>query len=252
MMELQDILQDLQYLKNGRFPREALTEAIARQDEITPELLAILHRDKDRIDEIYADQECYMAFQYAMFLLAQFREKRGYPVIVEFVSTPGRLIMEIAGGLITEYLGRILASVSCGDVSLIKTLVENPDANEYVRHAALEALLSLFINDLLSREDLVAYFRSLFREKLERRHSLVWDGLVAASRNIYPEELYDDIRQAYEQQFVDKWYIPFDCIEDALTDGKEATLEFHLRTDPHYHLVTDVVKEMEGWYCFQK
>ena len=62
-----------------------------------------------------------MAHIYAMFLLAQFREKRAYPLIVDFFSAPGDIAAEATGDVVTEYLSRILASVCGGDVSLQAT-----------------------------------------------------------------------------------------------------------------------------------
>jgi hypothetical protein len=41
------------------------------------------------------------------------------------------------GDIVTEDLNSILASVCHGDLGLIKQLIEDPEANEYVRSAAI-------------------------------------------------------------------------------------------------------------------
>ena len=43
-----------------------------------------------------------MAHIYAMYLLAQFREPRAYPLIVEFFSIPGDIALDTTGDVATE------------------------------------------------------------------------------------------------------------------------------------------------------
>ena len=87
-MEIREILRELGTY-TGKFPREALRAAIERCEEITPELLRILERAASRVDALVAEPE-YMAYLYAMYLLAQFRETRAHALIVQFFSTPGK------------------------------------------------------------------------------------------------------------------------------------------------------------------
>ena len=62
--------------------------------------------------------ESYIRHVYAMYLLAQFREAAAYPLLVDFVATPGEIVMELAGDVVTEDLGRMLASLSHGNPGL--------------------------------------------------------------------------------------------------------------------------------------
>ena len=100
-MDIQEIIGVLEY-ETGPIAREALEEAIARQDEVTPELLRIL--EEARIDMEGLLEDRYMGHMYAPYLLAQFREKRAYPLIIDFFSVPGDLPTEVAGDLVTEDL----------------------------------------------------------------------------------------------------------------------------------------------------
>lgn len=59
----------------GKFARAAVEAAVARREEITPELLRILEGAEDRAAKLDAEGD-YMAHLYAMFLLAQ-------PVLLE-------------------------------------------------------------------------------------------------------------------------------------------------------------------------
>ena len=121
-----------------------IQEAIAQKEKIVPEFLKILENAEKNIHQI-EEQPNYMAHIYAMFLLAQFRKKRAYPLIIDLFSHPGDTSDNIAGDFICEDLPRVLASVCHGDTIPIKQLIENRDADEYVRDAGLRALLILVL-----------------------------------------------------------------------------------------------------------
>src|SRR6516225_12357920 len=106
---------------NGRFARSAVEAAVARREEITPELLRILQETVDRAAQLDAEGD-YMAHLYAMFLLAQFRETRAYPRVVRFASLPGDLLDSLCGDFITADLDQVLASVCGGELEGIQSL----------------------------------------------------------------------------------------------------------------------------------
>jgi preprotein translocase subunit SecA len=153
--------------------------------------------------------------------------------------------------LVTEYLGRILASVSCGDISLLKSLIENENVNDYVQYAALESLTTLVACGEQPREEIMAYYQYLFREKLAREYSHVWDGLVMTSTDLYPQEVFEDIKRAYEDNLVDTdYFIKFAEAQEVLNLGQEKALE-KLRNNRRYWLIDDTINELEGWAYFQ-
>jgi hypothetical protein len=246
-MTIDDILKTLEAGVND-LPREALREAMAQQEAITSDLLRVLaDAAKDPEPLIYDDGQS-MLLLYALYLLAQFREKQAYPFIVELCSTSGDILEDVLGDVITEDLGRILASVCWGDITLIQSLVENPEIDEYVRGAAMCALTVLVGVGELSRDALMSYFQELFRT-LPRDSDHIWDVLVSSSLDIYPEEVMDEIRQAFAEDLVDTLYVDLEFVEYILDRGKEQVLE-DLRTQSR--LITDVVAEMEPWATYDR
>src|SRR6202035_1947935 len=103
-MEITEILRQFERA-TGRFARTAVEAAVARREEITPELLCILEDAVDRAVELDAEGD-YMAHLYAMFLLAQFRETRAYPLVVRLALLPGDLQYSFCGDFITSDLGQ--------------------------------------------------------------------------------------------------------------------------------------------------
>lgn len=175
-MNVPDILSQLDR-SDGRFPHDAIRESIACREEIVPALLGVLDEvDRDPLPFTGEDR---MVHIFAMYLLAQFRETRAYPVLVRIVSVPGESVHDLAGRVITEDLGAILASVSNGDPGGMKSLVENRHADEYVRVAALNGLLTLVACGLRDRDEVMAYFDRLFGI-LEPDPPMVWNGLATA------------------------------------------------------------------------
>ena len=247
-MELQEILRKLEF-NTGAFPREAIVEAIARKDQIIPALLDIVE-DAQRDIQKGSDKKGFMAHIYAMFLLAYFREKRSYPLIVDFFSIPGEPALDVTGDVVTEYLGRILASVCHGDSNLIENLVENEEANEFVRDAALRGLAALVACEVTTREEVMGYFKTLFHGKLERTPSYVWTGLVICCTDLYPEEVLEDIHQAFKDGLVAKRSIGYETVTRQMMLEKTKVLR-NLKQNRHYHLMGNTVDEMGWWHCFK-
>lgn len=246
-MSVEEILDELRYYGDGTFPRTALERAVAKKEAITPELLKILEDAAQDVEGLPVD---YMAHLYAMFLLAQFREERAYPLLVDFFSTPGEVVMDLCGEIVTEDLGRILASVSGGDPGPMKSLVENEEANEFVRSAALDGLVSLVVCGEMSRQEVMDYLHQLFQMDIPREEDIVWSSLVNVAMDLYPEgEVYEDIKQAYADDMINTSLVDLDDVNWALSRGKEERLE-ETQEHPHYQLVEDVISEMEWWASF--
>ena len=247
-METTTILEQLEN-RSLELPRAALEEAGARKEEIVPELLRILEDTIERADELAPDGK-YMAHFYAMYLLAQFREPRAYPLVARFGRLPSDTLEDLAGDFIADDFGRVLASVCGGDVSEIESLIENERVDEWIRGSCLNALNALVAVGQKSREDVVVYFRELFEGKLERNGSPVWDALVNCSADLWPLELMVEIERAYREGLVDTRAVRVDDVRDALTEGKDRMLA-RLTENGRRALVENAAEEMEGWDCFQ-
>jgi hypothetical protein len=246
-MEIDQILREFER-PTGRFARAAVEAAVERREEITPELLRILEETTQRAAELVGEED-YMAHLYAMYLLAQFRETRAYPLVVRFASLPGDLLDSLCGDFIAEGLENVLASVCGGELGGIQSLIENEDIDQWVRGSAVSSLATLAASGQKSREDVLSYYACLFRGKLVRELSYVWCALVSNSSDLYPAELLGDIERAYEEGLVDASFICFEDVQRTLALGKDQALA-RLADSPHRRLVEDAAAEMERWACF--
>ena len=252
-MEVAAIMEALKENRDRKLPREALKQAIAQQDEITPLLLAEFTPAPEKAAEIDANPD-YFRHLYALYLLAQFRETKAYPIIIDFISVPGDVVMDIMGDLVTEDLGCILASVCGGDLSPIKQLIENSELNEYVRGAGFKALITLAIEGELSRKSVLEYFEELWpklQEAKEEEDDFISHSLLMSILDLCPNEsLTSLLRTAYAADQVDPQWSDIDDLEDQLEIGVENSIE-DLGTRRYYRFVTDTVASMDWWACFK-
>jgi hypothetical protein len=229
------------------FPEAAVRAAMAQREAMTPLLLECLQATADDPHRV-AQTDGAMLHMYAMYLLAQFRERAAYPMLVKLFSTPGEVCFDVAGDLVTEDLDRILAAVCGEDVDPIKGMIENRAVNEYVRGACLRALVRLVARRELERASVVAYFRSLFNGTLERETDFLWTSLVVVCCDLYPEELLPDIERAFDAGLVDTIFVGRDDVARVMSEGKEQALRVADRKGP----IEDTLSEMRWWACFRE
>lgn len=242
-MQIETILTELSYPKNI-CPKEALLAAMEQREKITPALLKVLETTLENFLQV---KEEYMGHIYAAYLLAQFREAKAFKYIIEIASLPNSWPEYIFGDFITESLCRIMASTYNGDISLLKRLIEDAHANRWSRGAAINSLLGLIACDRISRKEVIDYFRYLLNGGLSKYDTDGRSYLVGAACNLYPEEIYKEIKNAFDNNQIDVDFIDIPWIEEIMQLGKELVLTRYLYEDPHMRLITNVVTEMEEW-----
>lgn len=235
----------------GYFPEDAVELAIARKDEVTPGLLDILDRCRKN-PEAFQKDGSGLAHLYAMYLLAQFRETRAFPILVDILRLPKGTVDDLLGDTITEGLARILASLCGGDIDPIKRLIEDPTVDEWVRGAALYSISELYFQNLLDRQPVVEYFRHLLTGGLEQEYNNTWDVLASCMYDMHPGELLDEIRPAYESGYVDPGYVGLDEMESAARKSVDAVMDRSREEKYSAGLIDNVSEEMKWWACFKR
>ena len=243
------VLATIQDNTDYTFPRQELAYLIAHPEESTPVLLQLLEDIIENFDAYYANDD-FVGHFYAFYLLAQFRETRACPLITQFFMQYGDRAEAMCGDFVTEDLDRVLASVFDGDLTFIKQLIETTTINIWVRGAAINSLTILAVQGILSDEVVVAYFRELFADKLERDNVEAWDTLVVEAVRVYPEALQEEVRQAFDNDLVDEFMIELSTLDEELAVPQE-TRRSRLHQNNRYTLITDTIAELEWWAAFQ-
>lgn len=248
-MTVAETLDQLSYGYHGRFPRKAFLAAVEQREAITPGLLSILEHAIANPEEVAQDRD-YMGPLCAMYLLAEFREPRAYPLLIRFFRLDHDLVDAVVGDLITEALDRILASVCAGDIGPMQAMVEDATLNEFTRSAALSGLAVLVVQDVIPRDEVVAYFRELWQGRLEREHSFVWSQLACLSADLGAAELLPEIERAYAAGLCDPFVAGLDELRRDLADDYAIALPA-LKRKRSYRFISDAVNELGSWACFQ-
>lgn len=247
-MQVEEILAQLE-INTKSFPRLALEAAIEQREAITPILLSTLDKLSDNLEQLLEREE-YILHIHALYILAQFREPLAYPIIIKFFSVPGEAALDVTGDIVTEDLCRILASVSGKDIEPIKQLIENQNISEYIRGAALEALLVLVAQGVISREEVIQYYGKLYSAFTQNEGDYLWTELVSSSAQLSAIELKEEIDKAFKQDLIDPFFLDEEDVNDELQLGTEAALN-RLRENRRYSFIENVVSEMENWSCFK-
>jgi hypothetical protein len=247
MMTIESILSEFQQ-NRGHFPREAVQEALQKREEITPHLLRSLQEATQILSSPEPEEPPFLPI-YAMYLLAQFRDRRAYPLVIDLCKLPIKELDRLLSDLITEALPRIIASVFDGNMEPIESIIENESLDPYVRGSALRSLSILVYEDALPRADIIGYLTELFREKLEKKVSFIWDALASEAVDLHAISLAEDIRTGYEEGLLSPGYMNFEDAERSFTMLEEDVLA---RSKANGRgLINDVTKEMGWWACFR-
>jgi hypothetical protein len=246
-MKPEKILKALEY-DERQFPREALAAAIGNPMAVIPGLIGFIGYAREHAeDAAEPGAKLYIGHLYAMFLLAQFREHAACVTIADFFgSLSEQALNDLTGDLVTEQLDRILASISCGDDSFIRGLVENESAFGWVRAAALQSLVIMVAAGLKSRAEVIGYFTGLFKGSLRREPSEVWCQLVAAATDLNPGDLYNEIVKADEERLFKTEYIAMREINEERARSVAESIE-RLPGKKGNSLVTDAIADLESW-----
>ncbi len=181
---------------------ETFTEIENRKDELTPLLQKEIKDFAGNPSVIEEFGDDYIRHVVSLFILAYLRDKESYPLIIKLISNSGDQVVCLTGEVFTEALGRILASVYDGDLQPIKSVVENKKLNPWVRCGALDSLMVLWKEDVLGRDEIVAYLKELMKNKLERVPSYVWDSVALIAYDLHPGELETLLRQAISEKMI--------------------------------------------------
>lgn len=246
---IQGMFEQIEY-NTGTFPKEILSQIIQRKEEAIPVLIDILKKVRDN-PEKYCNESSYFGNIYVAYLLAQFRVKEAFPVFVDILRLPNEMPHDLFGDAICEAASRILASICGNETKPIKDLIENNEVDKYVRGQAIEALAILTLNGVLKRDEVIVYYKDILNEVIEINNPFVMAELVCSCNDIYPGELYDDIKLAYEKGLIDDTVINMESIDFSIALGKDKVLDSS-RNDVNLQFIDDTIDELEHWACFHR
>lgn len=246
---IEEILESFEIF-DGVYKREQIDAAINLKDEIIPHLIKILENALAE-PEKYAENEDLYDHIYAVMLLGFFKEPKAHKVIVDLFSLTGDLPNQMFGDIGTSNLPVILLNTCGSSVDSIKSLILNKEADDYCRISACHALTNAVVEEYVSRESVIELFGTLFTGEEADEISDFWSLLANLVCDLYPEEIMDVIKQAYDDELIMSGMIQYSDFEKALELGKDKCLE-RLKIDLERHSLDDIHAAMSWWACFNE
>ena len=248
LLTIPEILEQFRRIpENADFaPYEAaLRAARAQREAIIPELIAAMDRVTANPKNSTANFEETL-HEFAIYLLAEFREPRALDCFWRFFSMPEELALDLSGDMVTEEGAAVLASVCGGNPAPLLKLVRNESVNEYVRIAALDGLMVQAAWGERPREAVIEDLRGLFVSLPRPGNPYVWAALVSLVCDFRVLQLVPQSRQAFAENLVALDFLGLDDFEKDLSRKDEEQIEiFCERNAP-----IDVISVCQGWACF--
>jgi hypothetical protein len=244
---ISEILESLR-IYDGVYKRDQIDAAIKLKDNIIPHLIEILENVLAEPKK-YAEDDNLTDQIYAVMLLGHFKESKAHRLVVDLFSLPDDLPHQIFGDLATSDLPVILLNTCEGSVGLIKSMILNKEVDDYCRVSACQALAYAVVEGYDSRESVIEFFGTLFTGKEAEEISDFWGLLAGIVCDLYPKEIMDVIKQAYE--LILPGMIQYSYFEKALELGKEKCLE-NVKIDLERDNLDDIHASMSWWACFNE
>ena len=255
------IVGSLAYI-DGPFPFEAVVEARDHWPEVREEFLRELMlavADPDRA----IDEDNALPI-YAMFLAAEKRDPAFAPAILDLMKLQVDLIDLLVGETtLTEGVGRCLASVWHGVDEPIRELAMDKSRDEFVRLAAVEAIVLRAIEGDGDMDSVTVLVFSLIQEsavvpppapipKRGKSHRKYYDPffnmLLSTLAELGASQYWPQIEQWGRDGLIDPINEGLISLRETMFLPREARLARMFK--PYY--IRDTVEEMSWWACFNE
>ena len=210
------------------FPSEAIAACRADKETSSQILLNLLEdflngtfdddsdRSKRAVDAIFL----------VVHLLAEFREKRAFPLLMRLLAKDSDEVRTVLGDTITDTLPDIIISMFDGNIDSIHQLITNNLANEYARSSTLEALACLTVEGVISGDSTQQFLKACFDKFQVEKLNFVWVGWVESIAILGLESFVPLVEQAFREGAISPMIINFSDFQNDLRDTLDRQTEF--------------------------
>ena len=220
-MQAEDILAELSSAFDF-MPVEALHAAATQREALTEPLLDALGTvcNAAEQDRSLAESQILLG-EMAMYVLAQFREPRAFPLFERLCHLPVELREEWLGDILTQDYPSFLASTCAGRHHSLLEMAEDASLDFMGRWVALDALLVLVANGAWPRSSMIDWLGEFWRRWQPLEKDPDYTPLAHAATDLAAAELLPLVRAAFdagqtEWREVDMAYYEQCCADGAL------------------------------------
>ncbi len=231
------------------YKRKAVEAVVARQEETIPLLLDVLRA-------ILRDPEGYLAelgedFDplYVMAILAHLRTPEAHDLFIALCQLSEEQFELLFGGFITEGMERALFATCHGRTEGMRALLEDREADGYLRSQAAHALAMAAHHGWAERGEVLDFLARQFTPQKAPLDSHFWSGVGSAMLELYPEDHVDVLIKAFDEGLIEPMMFDRTYIEEVIAEGPQRCQE-RLAEDVARALTPDMHHWIGWWACF--
>ncbi len=183
---------------------------------------------------------------WALALLSYFKEGAVFDYLRKLCYVDIEVLDECIGNVfIMDCLSWMLAAVCQGRWEALKEEIEDPELDEFIRSACMEAVAVLVAKGEIPREEALSYFKECFHKILFEGldDETLATGLVRACRDIWPGECLKEIRELFGIGLVDDSFVEMEDLLDTFEKGHDTCIAELLARAAEYHPLNPLVEE---------
>lgn len=190
--DIEEIFNSIKH-NEGRLPKEELQELINREEESSSFLIDYM-KDFKKDYKIALEDMSYFGHIYAVYLLAQFKNKEFYNIYLDILELPNNVAMDLYDDGIKEHGGKIIASVYNQDDTRLIEIIQSDNVSKEIKCAVKDAFEII-------ESDKPKYINSIFDEVANWecfKEEISLEDLIATELKKGIENL--DINNSFETQ----------------------------------------------------
>ena len=250
-MELSEVLEKLEYLPDDHiFPIEVFNQAEEMKEIITPALLTELDLFCENYKDIRNDMD-YTRPIFSMFLLAKFRNKEAFPLILKAFSLEPNFVSDYFSDIITEDFNRLLLSTYNGNLLSLVNFIKNDKLEEWSRISVSKTLVTLVVHSIEPREKVLSLQERLLEIlNPETDMPAVIECLLRDIITLSPEgEFREKVKLEIESNEHDS-FMGLEKSYDQMLVNEEGSAINTLRNNVHHSFIDDLEKDLGWWSWF--
>jgi hypothetical protein len=226
-------------------PRAAMQWALDNWDVAAPRFLALLDERPDGEDETKRAADVLF---FALHLCGEKQETRTFRPLCRLARDP--LAHRMLGDVIAETLCGILISTFDGDVDPLKSVVEDPAADEYIRSAALDALSYLAFADRAPAVDMKSYLQYLFVTMRPRSPGWIWGSWAMVVGRLGYADMTQQVARAFRLGLIERSFMGMEHFKaDLQRAAEDPAAGFRSENVAPF---TDAIGVLSSWYWFSE
>lgn len=190
----------------------------------------------------YEDNIPPISFVYAVYLLAEFEDKRLFKLLVKLYKERDYKKYDFLGDELSNRLRLILVSVFDNDFESLNSIIEDKKINEYVRAEFLDTYIYFYDHEMISSKDLKDYLIKLI-ELYDYKKDFIYNTILDVIINAH----FFDMKEEVQKLFY------YDVIDLRMRGGYDSFIDLIFNYEDNsdkFDKIKDTIKEMSWWACF--